>query len=229
MVYNQEVYKSQLFMKKYKNYQIALLALFCLAVNLCGKSFAQHFRLPLWLDSFGTILMAYVTGPFFGAVTGALSNVIYGFIDPVSFAYAITSVCIGLMVGYCARRGWMKSLFKTMSLSVMLTAACVLISTILNQVFYGGKTGNYWGDGIIEMLEFWGTSGWARALLGEFYVDFVDKVFTMGLLFFFIQFYRRIKKYLPKIFVLQKDTDDEKKTIDVTKMFALLLIAGYSF
>lgn len=215
-------------MKRYKNYQIAVLALFCLAVNLCGKSFAQHFRLPLWLDSFGTFLMAYVTGPFLGAVIGVLSNILYGFIDPVSFAYSLTSLCIGVMVGLGARRGWMKNLFKTMSLSVMVTAVCVLISTILNQVFYGGMTGNYWGDGIIEMLEFWGVRDWARALVGEFYVDFVDKVFTMGVLFLFIQLYRRLRKYLPKMFVLQKDNDDEKKTIDVTKMFALLFAAGLS-
>ena len=215
-------------MNRYKKYQIVIISFFCLMVNLAGKDFAVHFRLPLWMDSFGTFLMAYVAGPVFGAIIGALSNIIYGFIDPVSFAYSITSICIGLMVGFCARRGWMKSLFKTMSLSVMVTAVCVVISTILNQVFYDGKTGNYWGDGIIEMLEFWGTRGWARALLGEFYVDFVDKVFTMGALFLFIQLYRRIKKYLPKIFVLQKDNDDERKTIDVTKMFALLFAAGLS-
>jgi len=230
-VYNFKVvfFENMNVMNRYKKYQIVIISLFCLLVNLAGKDFAVHFRLPLWMDSFGTFLMAYVGGPVFGAVIGALSNIIYGFIDPVSFAYTITSVCIGLIVGLCARRGWMKNLFKTMSLSVMVTAVCVVISTILNQVFYGGKTGNYWGDGIIEMLEFWEVKGWIRALLGEFYVDFADKVITMGALFLFIQLYRRVKKYLPKFLVLQKDNYDEKKTIDVTKMFALLFAAGLSF
>ena len=133
-------------MKKYKNYQIAILALFCLAVNIGGKNLAQHFRLPLWLDSFGTFLMAYAVGPLFGAVIGGLTNILYGLIDHVSFAYSITSICIGITVGVYARRGWMKNLFKTMSLSVMVTAICVFISTILNEIFYKGMTGNLWGD-----------------------------------------------------------------------------------
>ena len=215
-------------MKRYKNYQIAILALFCLTVNLCGKSLAQNLRLPLWLDSFGTFLMAYVTGPFFGAVIGGLTNIFYGFIDRVSFAYSITSICIGITVGVYARRGWMKNLFKTMSLSVMVTGVCVIISTILNEVFYNGKTGNFWGDGIIEMLEFWGVRHGLRSVIGEFYVDFADKVITMGALFLFIRLYRYVKKYLPKILTLQKEGEEEKKTIDVTKMFGLFLAAGLS-
>lgn len=215
-------------MKKYKNYQIAILALFCLAVNIGGKDLAQHFRLPLWLDSFGTFLMAYVTGPLLGAVIGGLTNIIYGFIDRVSFAYSITSICIGIIVGVYARRGWMKNLFKTMSLSVMVTGVCVFISTILNEIFYKGMTGNFWGDGIIEMLEYWGVRHGVRSVMGEFYVDFADKVITMGALFLFIRLYRRIKKYLPKFLLLQKDGEEDKKTIDVTKMFALLLVAGLS-
>lgn len=51
-------------MKKYKDYQIVLLALVSILLNFAGKVFAEKFRLPMWLDSFGTFLMAYVVGPF---------------------------------------------------------------------------------------------------------------------------------------------------------------------
>lgn len=215
-------------MKRYKNYQIVILSLFCLAVNLGGKNLAEQFRLPLWLDSFGTFLLAYVAGPLLGAVVGALTNILYGFIDHVSFAYSITSACIGIIVGIYARRGWMKNLFKTMSLSVMVTGVCVFTSTILNEIFYNGMTGNYWGDGIIEMLGFWGVSHGVCSVMGEFYVDFVDKVITIGALYLFIRIYRRLRKYLPGFLVLRKENEEDRKTIDVTKMFALLLVAGLS-
>ncbi len=216
-------------MKRYKNYQIVILSLFCLAVNLGGKNLAEQFRLPLWLDSFGTFLLAYVAGPLLGAVVGALTNILYGFIDHVSFAYSITSACIGIIVGIYARRGWMKNLFKTMSLSVMVTGVCVFTSTILNEIFYNGMTGNYWGDGIIEMLGFWGISHGVCSVMGEFYVDFVDKVITIGALYLFIRIYRRLRKYLPGFLVLRKENEEDRQSIDVTKMFALLLVAGISF
>ena len=133
-------------MKKYKDYQIVLLALVSILLNFAGKVFAEKFRLPMWLDSFGTFLMAYVVGPFCGAIVGVAGNILYGFINPVSFAYSITSISIALLVGYLAKYGWMKNLFKTMSLSVMVTGVCVIISCILNVIFYDGMTNNYWGE-----------------------------------------------------------------------------------
>ena len=191
-------------MKKYKDYQIVLLALLSLLLNFGGKILADKFRLPLWLDSFGTFLMAYVVGPFCAAIVGAAANILYGFLDPVSFAYSITSIAIALLVGYLAKYGWMRNLFKTMSLSVMLTGVSVVISCILNVIFYNGMTNNYWGDGIIAMLEHWNQPRWLQIIAGEFYVDFVDKVITLGALFYSIRIYRMIKKYLPNFLVLQE-------------------------
>ena len=155
---------------------------------------------------------------------GAAGNILYGFLNPISFAYALTSICIGLVVGYFAKYGWMRNLFKTMSLSVMVTGACVVISCILNTIFYNGMTGNYWGDGIIAMLQHWGAARPIQIIMGEFYVDFVDKVFTLGALHFGIRLYRMVKKYLPSFLVLQeadKPVSDSAKPVTV-----LLLVAG---
>ena len=195
-------------MKKYKNYQIILLTIFCILINFFGRIVAEEFRLPLWLDSFGTFLMAYVFGPFCGAFVGAAGNITFRFLQPTALAYSITSICIALVAGYFAKKGWMKSLFRTMSLSVMVTGVCVVISSILNALFYHGMTGNLWGDGIIEMLHNMGIAKPVCCVMGEFYVDFVDKVITLGILFYVIKFYRLIKSKLPRFLVLQ---DDEAK------------------
>ena len=208
-------------MKKYKDYQIVLLAFVSIMLNLGGKILAEEFKLPLWMDSFGTFLMAYVVGPFCGAIVGAAGNVIYGFLNPVSFAYSLTSISIALVVGYFAKYGWMKNLFRTMSLSVMVTGVCVVISCILNVIFYEGKTNNYWGDGIILMLQHWNVARPVQVIIGEFYVDFVDKVITLGALFYSIKIYRGIKVYLPSFLVLQEvkqDSKDDGKSIASTSL-----------
>lgn len=209
-------------MKKYKDYQIVLLALVSILLNFAGKVFAEKFRLPMWLDSFGTFLMAYVVGPFCGAIVGVAGNILYGFINPVSFAYSITSISIALLVGYLAKYGWMKNLFKTMSLSVMVTGVCVIISCILNVIFYDGMTNNYWGDGMIELLQHLKQPRFIQIIVGEFYVDFVDKVITLGALFYSIRIYRMIKKYLPNFLVLQESS----KTLLVV---FLILAFGFIF
>lgn len=209
-------------MKKYKDYQIVLLALVSILLNFAGKVFAEKFRLPMWLDSFGTFLMAYVVGPFCGAIVGVAGNILYGFINPVSFAYSITSISIALLVGYLAKYGWMKNLFKTMSLSVMVTGVCVIISCILNVIFYDGMTNNYWSDGMIELLQHLKQPRFIQIIVGEFYVDFVDKVITLGALFYSIRIYRMIKKYLPNFLVLQESS----KTLLVV---FLILAFGFIF
>lgn len=209
-------------MKKYKDYQIVLLALVSILLNFAGKVFAEKFRLPMWLDSFGTFLMAYVVGPFCGAIVGVAGNILYGFKNPVSFAYSITSISIALLVGYLAKYGWMKNLFKTMSLSIMVTGVCVIISCILNVIFYDGMTNNYWGDGMIELLQHLKQPRFIQIIVGEFYVDFVDKVITLGALFYSIRIYRMIKKYFPNFLVLQESS----KTLLVV---FLILAFGFIF
>ncbi len=217
-------------MKKYKDYQIILLAFFSILLNFGGKILAEKFKLPLWLDSFGTFLMAYVAGPFCGAIVGATGNILYGFINPISFAYSLTSISIALVVGYLAKHGWMKNLFKTMSLSVMVTGVCLVISCILNVIFYDGMTHNYWGDGIIAMLQDWNVVRPVQIIVGEFYVDFVDKVVTLGALFFFIRFYRSVKSYLPKFLVLQvEDSKADSEKIHLKKNLAILFLISILF
>ena len=226
-------------MKKYRNSQIILLTFFCILLNFLGRFIGESLGLPLWLDSFGTFLMAYVLGPFCGAIVGAAGNIIYGFVNPISFAYSLTSISIALVVGYFAKRGWMRSLFKTMSLSVMVTGVCVVISCILNQIFFNGRTNNIWGDGIIDMLQSWGVIHPVCVIMGQFYVDFVDKVITLGALFYSIKIYRFIRPHLPKFFVIQEIKDKyeldewpEEEAVDLKSfksIIALLLISAFSF
>ena len=50
-------------MKKNKWYTISVFIIICVLLNLAGKCIAGYFRLPLWLDSLGTVAATYVCGP----------------------------------------------------------------------------------------------------------------------------------------------------------------------
>lgn len=83
-------------------------------------------------------------------------------------------------------------------------------------------TNNYWGDGMIELLQHLKQPRFIQIIVGEFYVDFVDKVITLGALFYSIRIYRMIKKYLPNFLVLQESS----KTLLVV---FLILAFGFIF
>ena len=139
-------------MQHRKNYQISLFVIGCILINCLGKWIAAAGQLPVWMDSFGTVCSAYALGPFCGGVVGAATNVIYGFYYKTSYVYALTNIAVGILTGYYASKGYLKDLFKTMSLSFLITLLSVGVSVPLNYVFYSGRTGNIWGDGVIDLL-----------------------------------------------------------------------------
>jgi energy-coupling factor transport system substrate-specific component len=155
----------------------------CILVNCGGKLLSEGLSLPLWLDSFGTVTAAYALGPVCGAITGLAGNLLSGLLNHVSYVYSVTSIVIGVCVGLFARRRFLESFFWTASAGSLLAVISTLISTVLNIIFYGGATGNVWGDGVIGYL---GEKNFPKPLsyfIGEFYIDFLDKILTLTILF----------------------------------------------
>ncbi|MBR6316028.1 MAG: HD domain-containing protein [Lachnospiraceae bacterium] len=181
-------------MRDKKTGNVSLVVIICLLINVGGRFLEELLELPVWLDSFGTVLAAYTFGPFCGAVVGASANVISGiFTNPVSYIYAITSIAIGIVTGLLARKGWMRDLFGALTCSVVVTMVSVVVSTPLNLIFYEGRCGNIWGDGVFDYLREIGIPKLLSSLVGEFYVDFLDKVITMMFLFWVIRVVRRLR------------------------------------
>ena len=209
-------------MKKeiYKPYQIILLCIFSIVINYCGSSLANFYRLPLWLDSFGTFLTAYALGPVCGSIVGIAGNLIYGFVNPVTAIYSITSVCMALVFGEMAKHGWMQKFTKAITLSVLVGFVSTITSVVLNVIFYGGSVGNIWGDGLVALLEKWNIPYPVRIVLGQFYLEFFDKLITILALYGFIRLYRMIIANI-----------QSKKTVEPPKklgIICLLLLSGLS-
>ncbi len=188
-------------MKSYRPCQIVLIVMFSLAANLLGDALAVALNLPLWLDSFGTFFTAYCLGPVCGVIVGVTGNLIQGFSDSTATVYALSSLFMALIVGLLSARGWMETFLKTMSLSVIVTLVCVFISVTI--AFFEGRVGNPWGNEIQALLEEFDVPWIFRVITGQFYVDFVDKFFTLGQLYIFIRIYRQVKNKLPDFLRLQ--------------------------
>jgi energy-coupling factor transport system substrate-specific component len=80
---------------------------FAIAINIVlGQIVASGLRLPLYLDSIGTILVGVLAGPIAGAATGLLSNLTWTFVlggtpigSPYAWPFAIVAAEIGLVAG----------------------------------------------------------------------------------------------------------------------------------
>jgi energy-coupling factor transport system substrate-specific component len=87
------------------------LMVVAIAINITVGSITVALRLPIYLDSIGTVLVAALAGPWAGALTGILANLIWSILPipggagPTIAFYAPVAGVIGLMAGFWASRG----------------------------------------------------------------------------------------------------------------------------
>lgn len=149
-------------------------------INYIGKLFASLLKLPLWLDSIGTMLASMLAGPIIGAICGAINNIIYGLTaDAISTVYALTSIAIGLTVGILSYKGWVKSFWKAVVAGLIVAVVAAVVSTPLNVWLWGGTTGNVWGDALYAFLTANKFPAFIASFLDEIVVDLPDKVATI--------------------------------------------------
>jgi uncharacterized integral membrane protein len=86
-----------------------------IAINIIlGQTVAAALKVPVYLDSIGTILVGALAGPIPGALTGLLANLLWTYVLPPPFhsdfaaPFAITAVVIGLLAGTAGRVGWLR-------------------------------------------------------------------------------------------------------------------------
>lgn len=182
-------------MQEGKNsFQISLFVIVCILLNLGGKVLAQKLQLPVWMDSFGTVWAAYTLGPVCGAVVGVSVNVIYGLLFSFThIIYGLISIALGVIVGICAKKGYLDYLFGVLSVSFFLTLLSVAAGTTLNYIFFDGTIGNVWGDGIREFLCLLGWNPVLSHIIGEFYMEFADKVLTLFVLYLVVKATKKMK------------------------------------
>src|SRR5574338_964830 len=101
-----------------------------IAINVAVGQIVLLLKLPVYLDSIGTVLVAALCGPWAGALTGALSNTIWGVaIDPNALPWWPVAFFIGLVAGLCANAGLFKSWWKVVLTGFLIALTAATVST----------------------------------------------------------------------------------------------------
>ncbi|TMD12486.1 MAG: hypothetical protein E6J00_11455 [Chloroflexi bacterium] len=129
----------------------------CIAIDWAGHAIASGLRLPLFLDSIGTILGGILAGPWVGGLAGFITNLISsGTIDPIWQRQP---------------RGWI-------GIWILCFLVASIGSTPLNIGLYQGQSGIPFGDAIYTALVNAHFPTWIAAYVDEAAVDLPDKLIT---------------------------------------------------
>jgi len=113
---------------------IALMPI-AIAINIVlGYTVQSVLKLPIYLDSIGTILVGVLAGPIPGALTGILSNLIWQYAPGIGGGtigpFAVTAGVIGLLAGLWGRLGVYRSRPASgsqLALAAIIAAALVIV------------------------------------------------------------------------------------------------------
>jgi energy-coupling factor transport system substrate-specific component len=171
--------------KKEKRYSIktdfSMLAILIIpiavAVNFVGGQLASLLKLPLYLDTIGTIFASMLCGPWVGALAGGLTNIINGIANPVNFAFIPVNVIVGLVTGFLARGNMFSVWWKWLISIVLMTLASIISAAPIVVLMFGGVTGG--GTSIIAAtLMATGTNIWLAVMGSDGIFTVVDRIIS---------------------------------------------------
>jgi len=135
-----------------------------IAINIIlGQTVSAALKVPVYLDSIGTILVGVLAGPIAGALTGGLANLIWTYVLPAPFhsdyaaPFFIVAVEIGLLAGIFGRLGFFRSRPNTPSTQLAI-GAIVVIAIVVAVGLYGFIPFYTNSDTNLFELQFFGTN-----------------------------------------------------------------------
>ena len=147
-----------------------------IAINMVLGQIASMLKLPIFLDSIGTIIVALLAGPIAALVAGLTTNLIWGLLtSPIAAAFAPVAAIIGLVAGLCARAGWFRSLPHVLFSSLLITIAVVIVATPIRTYLFGGVTGSG-ADFVVAYMNTLGTKLLESVAITVFGTNLIDKV-----------------------------------------------------
>lgn len=157
---------------------LALIPL-AIVINIVVGQLIVLLKLPVYLDSIGTVLVGALAGPWAGALTGILSNIIWSFIigNLTILPFAIVAGVIGLMAGFFASRGVFRSIAWTIAAGLATGAVAAVISAPILVYVNGGVSGSG-TDLIVAAAQATGANLIQAATIQGFISDPLDKTIS---------------------------------------------------
>lgn len=153
-----------------------------IAINLVVGNLIFTLKVPLYLDSIGTVLVGVLVGPWAGAVTGFLANVMWTALGwfPEAIAWAGVAALIGVLASVFNRSGWMESIGKSALAGLITGIIAAVLSAPIAAYVFGGVTGSG-TDALVAMFRAAGADALGANIGQGIVSDPIDKLVTFVL------------------------------------------------
>ena len=164
-------------MKRNNTFKLIIMAM-AVVINIVGAFVAATLKLPIFIDTIGTFLSAFLFGPISGMLTGIVTALINGLtFDPYSLYFMHVQLVIGIVAGVCYKKNLFKG--KYLVLGILITTVIgSIVASIISAFVFGGITSS--GTSFIVMyLKEAGVNIVTSIFSTQIIFDLVDKAITV--------------------------------------------------
>lgn len=182
-------------MKKISTSTLAFMAI-CIALNFVGANTALLLRLPLYLDTFGTVTASIILGPWFGVLTAIISALLsWMTTDIFALYFSPVAIILALLTGYLVNTNskpnsiWWKSLIISLSGTI--------VASIITVILFHGITSS--GSSlIVQFLHGLGLDLVTSSVIVQALTDYADRLLTISASLLLIKrFHHQLKSFAP--------------------------------
>jgi len=149
-----------------------------IVINIVAGQLVSMLKLPIFLDSIGTVLIGLLAGPWAGGLTGLLTNLIWGMLtSPVAAAFSPVAMAIGIVAGLCAKYGMFKTWWLALISGVIIAVFNAIVAVPIRLYMFGGITGSG-ADFITSYMLALGKDLFGSVVVTVFTSNLIDKVVT---------------------------------------------------
>lgn len=158
-------------------FQICLVAM-AACVNVAGGQISLFLRLPIYLDSIGTILVGAWMGPVFGMAPNLISGVVMGMTtDIYSLYFAPVGMITGLMAGLVFQKYKVKR-SRLFLPALMITVPGTVVSSLICAYLFGGITSSG-STVLVQLLAKTPLGMTASVFVVQILTDYADRLVSL--------------------------------------------------
>lgn len=172
-------------MKKFSKLTIFLIPI-GIAVNVVGGQLAVLLKLPVFLDSIGTIVVGALCGPLPGVLVGLGCGLINAISLPTLLPYTVIGMLFGVIGSFLARKNMFDKIWKALINGVCIALVSTCIAVPITATLYGGFVGTG-ASGIAAALM---AAGWGvvpATFVSELSSEMMDKIICLIIIFFVLK------------------------------------------
>lgn len=158
--------------------RVLVLMAIGIALNMALGQLVSLLKLPVFLDSLGTMLVAVLCGPWIGGLTGLVTNLLWGLIQgPTVAFFAPVAAVIGIVAGLLARAGLFRTPIGAAASGAIIAVTLAFIAVPIRIYLFGGVNGSG-ADFLIAYLTKVGQDLVGSVIVTVITANLADKIVT---------------------------------------------------